>query len=65
MPEFNHYSAGIINSKYNNIYVEKGFNYYNDAKDNDSIIIREQFKKDNLKDFLFNYTIVTGIYISY
>ena len=54
MPEFNHYGAGIINSIYNNIYVEKGFNYYNDAKDNDSIIIRGQFKKDNLKDFLIN-----------
>ena len=64
MPKFNHYGAGIINSLYNNIYVEEGFNYYNDAKSNNSIIKVEQYKKDNLKDFLLNYTVVTGIYIS-
>ena len=63
MPKFNHYGAGIINSLYNNIYVEEGFNYYNDAKSNNSIIKVEQYKKYNLKDFLLNYTVVTGIYI--
>ena len=49
MPKFNHYGAGIINNLYNKIYVEEGFNYYNDAKSNDSIIKVEQYKKDNLK----------------
>ena len=64
MPKFNYYGVGIINNLYRNIYVEEGFNYYNDAKSNNSIIKVEQYKKDNLKDFLLNYTVVTGIYIS-
>ena len=42
LPKFNHYGAGIINKLYYNIYVEEGFNYYNDSKSNNSIIKVEQ-----------------------
>ena len=41
MPSYNHYSSSIINSLYDTEYAKKNYNYYNDAKADNSNIYLE------------------------
>ena len=43
MPDYNHFTTTIINSKYDNKYINKCKNYYNDAFRNNSKIFEFDF----------------------
>ena len=64
MPTDNHYSSSLINTKYENKYIRKFKNYYNDAKENNSIILEDDFSLENLNLFLKKSTIISTIYNS-
>ena len=59
-----HYTASIINSKLNTLYVKKNKNYFNDAFHNNSKIFEEDFRYEDLKTFMKKNVIISAIYSS-
>ena len=60
-----HYTASIINSKLNTLYVKKNKNYFNDAFHNNSKIYEQDFILEDLKNFMKKNVIISAIYSSW
>lgn len=64
MPYYNYYNCCIINSLYENIYIEKNKNIFNDGQLEFSKSISEKFNLNNLNNYLNNFIVASAIYAS-